>query len=293
MYLHLWLTFLLAGALDQPHVGLRDSVTAFWTHLACNDKASALKYVLEECHNAFIMRRDPVIRSWKIVSVNPKDDGTADVMVSIEGLFPNVPRILTVDRAQRWVLRRGAWKLEVKEATIAEAAKMLGISDQPPKLAGFRVSPNPLRIHFFHSAQTGVVSLENGEDSEAELLDVQYDAQRFEITQRPDKVEAGRIGRLVVRYKGTEEAKDLTSQISLRLRHGGKEEVFQVPVVYNYISEAARGLFGLTREQAQALRRGEKLTPVLQAPKTQPGGQTTPTPREQPAPPAGAGPHPD
>ena len=169
---------------------------------------------------------------------------------------------------------------------------MLGISDKLPKLVGFRVSPKQLRIHFLDSAQTAVVTIENGESSEAELLGVQYDAERFEITKRPEKVDAGKTGRVFLRYKGTEDTKDLTSQISLRLRHGGKEEVFHVPVLYNYISEGARALFGLTQEQAQALRRGEKLKPVLRAPQPGPSGPTTPT-REPPTPPDETGPRSD
>ena len=284
------LILLLAGAPVQSPDELRDTVSAFWTHLAAADKASALKYVQEDCQNAFIMRRDPVIRSWSIVSVDHKEDGTAYVTVAVEGLFPGGPGILTVNQTQHWVASGNSWKLQVKPPTLAAAAKVA--TRKPPELIGFRVSPKQLRFHFLDSAQTAVVNVENGESSEAELLEVRYDVQRFEITKWPQKVDAGKIGRVVVRYKGTEEAKDLTSQISVRVRHGGKEEVFDIPVVYNYISEGARALFGLTPERARALRRGEKLTPVLRAPESGPRGKTI-SPPQPASPPTAADPQPN
>jgi hypothetical protein len=105
-----------------------------------------------------------------------------------------------------------------------------------------------------------------------------FDETRFELVQRPSRIEAGHAADLMLHYKGTENDKNLQSQMSLVLKHGNQEKLFQVPIIYNYLSEGARGLFGLTEEQARNLKRGDKVAPAIKPP-VSPGAQP-PVPKQ-------------
>ncbi len=84
-----------------------------------------------------------------------------------------------------------------------------------------------------------------------------------------DEVASGERGKITIRYVGDEEDKDLTSELRVFLERTSEkagEEVFAVPVLYNYLSPASRALFGLTAAKAKKLKRGDTLRPAVQAP---------------------------
>ncbi len=80
---------------------------------------------------------------------------------------------------------------------------------------------------------------------------------------------SGERGKITLRYLGNEEDKDLSSEIRVFVEGVSEEageEVFTVPVLYNYLSPAARALFGLNAEKAKKFKRGDILRPAVQAP---------------------------
>jgi hypothetical protein len=122
--------------------------------------------------------------------------------------------------------------------------------------------PDALRLHFFSGSQKGTVFIRNGLAESVKVASLSYDEKRFELVESVEVIPARSVGRISVRYRGGETEKGLQSELSLSLRTpDGDEQAYSVPIAYNYISQAALGLFGLTADEAQGLQKSDKLSP--------------------------------
>ena len=175
-----------------------------------------------------------------------------------------------------WVLDGQGWKVKVKRLSGETFQRIYGpekVTKQPLP-AVLQVFPELLKIHFLSNTQRGSIVIRNGLETSAQVLSLDYDHAKFELMEKPTEVKAGEMVKIILRCSSDEIEKDLRSEIKLVLEQGGEEKIFSIPVLYNYLSRGARGLFGLSEEQAGKLKRGEKLTPVIQPPPSKKKEQT-------------------
>ncbi len=267
-------TFILLLALfaaDIPHENeLKQTVSAYWSLMVKGEKSAALKYVLPASQNDFINRIEPKVRSWHYVAAESTGDKEVAVTVEIEAFFKGASPSLgfqKVKKRETWVFEGKAWKLKVEKPSMASVAPLFSAEKkEQPLPRTLQISPAVVRIQFLNKVQHGRIRILNGTDAPADLVSAKVDETRFQILKRPDRVPAGQAADVVLEYKGTENDKNLESQITVVLKQGDQEKLFQVPIIYNYLSDGARGLFGLTEEQAQQLKRGDKVRPVFKQP---------------------------
>jgi hypothetical protein len=257
----LMLTLFSSGV--SVETSLKDTLDAYWSLMAKGDKAGALKYVEEESLNHFISRKEPKIQAWRTAEVKLLSDTEARVAVEIEGLYPGTVGLQKVLKHDTWIrTAESGWKLRVGKASMEKINQLFaGGRRELPEILEIR--PESIRISFIDSSQLGFVFVSNGTAIPAEVLSLKYDEARFELIDAPRVVEPGQRAALKIRYRAIENEKNLRSQITFVLKHGDQEKLYQIPVFYNYLTKADRGLFGLTEEQAQALKHGDKLTPVI------------------------------
>ncbi|RPI28321.1 MAG: hypothetical protein EHM61_05545 [Acidobacteria bacterium] len=278
------MTFILLWSLVSlafPHESeLKETVSAYWNLMAKGEKASALKFVVESCQNDFINRVEPKIQTWRYVSADSVSETEATVTIEMEALFRGAQiasGFQKITKRETWVRDGNSWKLRVTKPSMESLGPLVSGPQKAALPKGLRVTPTVLKIQFLNKSQTGRLRIENGNDLAAQVVSAKFDKTRFELVKWPDRIEPGEVAEIVVRYKGTENDKNLESQLNLVLKEGDQEaKLFQVPVIYNYLSDGARGLFGLTEEQAQKLKRGDKVTPVLKVPPKSPEAGTPP-----------------
>ena len=116
------------------------------------------------------------------------------------------------------------------------------------------VLPSQLKIHFLSRTQTGSIFIRNGFTTPVEVRNLVYD----QVTESPGQVGPGTIGKITLHYQGNQTRKDLRSQISFLLAME-----YSLPVRYNYLSAGARGLLGLSPEQAEKLKREDSPRPRI------------------------------
>jgi len=276
-------TFLLLLAFLAPQIPheteLKDTVTSYWTLMAKGEKAAAMKYVLPSCHNDFVNRVEPKIRSWSLISVEPVSESEAVVKIRMDALFKEAALsagFQTVEKRENWVRDKDSWKLKVAKPSVAAISPLFSGATERHLPKALLISPNLLKIQFLNESQTGRLKIQNGLEAPADLVSVRFDETRFELVDKPSRIEAGKVAELVLKFKGSENDKNLESQITLVLKQQEKEKLYQVPILYNYLSDGARGIFGLTEEQAKNLKRGDKLRPVVKQPET--GANQPPVP---------------
>lgn len=269
-----WVLLLLLLFLSIPEKAqLEKAVAAYWNYLAKQQKNEALELVFAESRNEFILRREPVFRSWKLVSIEPQPEQSglpsAVVTVSIERMMEGSPgRFYDYPVQELWVFDGQSWKVKVKRLSGEAFQRIYGSAKvrEQPLPATLQVLPTLLKIHFLSNTQRGSIVIRNGLETSAQVLSFDYDHEKFELVEKPTEVKPGETAKITLRYSGDEIGKDLQSEVKLLLGQGGEEKAFAIPVVYNYLSSGARGLFGLTEEQARKLKRGDKLTPAIQLP---------------------------
>jgi hypothetical protein len=295
------LALFFSALTDEP--ALRETVAVFWPLMAKGDKAAALKYVEEESLNNFISRKEPKIQNWRVVEVKLQSEMEAQVTVEVEGLYPGMVGLQKVLRHDTWIrTAENGWKLRVGKASMERISRLFEGERATRALPEvLEIRPEAIRISFIDSSQVGFVFVVNGTTVPVELVSVKYDEARFELVEAPRRVEPGQKASFKIRYKAVENEKNLRSQVTFVLKQGNQEKLYQIPVFYNYLTRADRGLFGLTEEQADALKHGERLTPVIGRPgatngrPTKPGNpvpsdpagsqdSSVPAPKEEPAP---------
>ncbi len=255
--------------LAQSASSLETRVSAYWEALSKRDKAAAIEFVAGQSRNAFIQRREPIIQSWKLAGIDRKSPSEAVATVELMRSIPGVPGFHPLRVVETWELEDGQWRVRVRGATPQETLGQFrngGEASRPPVAGELKAVPQTLRIHFLSQSQTGAVRLANGLGVPVEVEQVDFDSTLFRLKTSPTRVEPSAFGAFVLQYIGSEISKDLRSQLRIVTRVQGRERVFEVPIVYNYLSPAARALFGLSPEAAEKLKRGEKLTPALPRP---------------------------
>ena len=249
-----------------------------WNKMGKREKNQALEFVLPESRNHFILRPEPSFRSWRLVKIEPQPEGdglpsaavglpAAAVTVSIDRMVQAVPISFSeVTIVDLWVFDGQSWKVKVRKPGQAIQQIFGSPATEEPLPALLQVLPKLLKIHFLSQIQLGSIVIRNGLETSAQLVSLEYDPARFEVVEKPSRVKAGETAKIVIKYRGDEVEKDLRSEVRLVLEQGGEEKVFPIPVLYNYLSPGARGLFGLTEEKARKLKRGDKVTPVIKLP---------------------------
>lgn len=271
--------------------GLEARVTAYWDFLVAQDKAAAMQFVAPESRNHFINRREPMMLKWELVKVEPVSDSEAWVEVRVDRRIPGVAGVHATEVVERWVRREAAWLVVIPAPALLVAGSPRSL-DEPAerRFAAGEISfaPAVLRIPFFNPRRLGSVYLNNGLDHEVVVRRIELDRERFSVVEAPETIPAGQRRKLVLEYTGDEVPKNLPSTVKLMLQSsGGSERAVEVPMIYNYFSEGARALFGLTREQAEQVRRGDKPVPAVSIPATFENREKVrePRPRQETRPP--------
>lgn len=255
------------GIAPAPQSGLPAelgaAVATYWDYLQKGDKNAALRFVLQEARNAFIKRREPVIKAWKVDAVSPSGEGKYNVTVSVKTLSESGFRELSV--TEPWVLKEGSWSVDVPNYSQA-LRRLWPTAPARPKAGALEVLPTTMAIHFISPTQRGKILIRNGLDRPVRVLGLAYDAKLFEIDEKVEVVPPGESRHLVLRYTGGETRKNLTSRLELTLQNDEKVTSYTIPVTYNLVSAGTRALFGLTTEEAERLERDDSLSPVIKPP---------------------------
>jgi hypothetical protein len=274
MYLPLLLVLFFLPPL-QAADDLEKSVSAYWEHLSRHDKISALEYVHPDSKNAFVNRKEVPFRSWKLENIEPAQDGESVVTVSIERLVPENMTYVSVKFKETWVFDGQSWKIKLGTPPASPLVAVLEASRKkhPIESGVLKILPASVTIPFLAPNQEGAVIIHNGLPEKVEVLRLEYDEERFETKNLPDSVEPDSTASLRIRYKGEETAKNLKSEMVLVVKCSDLERSFHIPIAYNHLSASARSLLGLTPEQAEELRRGDKVRPALKVPQVDEKGQ--------------------
>lgn len=263
-----FLLVLLMTAAAQP-VELEDAVKWYWDYLQARDKNSALEFVAPESRQDFSIRREPFFRSWKLVDIELKSETRASVTVAVDRMVEGAGRFFKTGLAEDWVFDGQTWKVQVKKVSPEDLTRIYNppsadSEENPPE--GLRVLPELVKIEFLSRTQRAAVIIFNGLDQPVEITALELDPERFEIIERSEKINPGGRGKIAIRYTGSENEKELRSRIKFVLKEGdgADEKAIEIPILYNHVSAATRGLFALSDEEVKKLKRGDKLTPVIQ-----------------------------
>ena len=248
-------------------------IYSYWDLLLALDKHSTLQYVESESRNRFIRRREPYFRSWEPIAIETRSETEALVTVRIDRLMEASKSYYKTPVKEIWALGDEGWQVRVPELSSKDLGRLYSSKKEEKsakKLTGeLRLLPQPLKIHFLNQANLGSLFVFNGLSVPVRVTRVEFDEEKFQLEKRVDEVASGERGKITIRYLGDEEDKDLTSEIRVFVEGASEEageEVFTVPVLYNFLSPAARALFGLNAAKAKKFKRGDILRPAVQAP---------------------------
>ncbi len=263
---------LLAASLPQQ-AELEKRIGSYWDLLLAQDKNAALQYVEPESRNRFIQRRTPYFRSWEPMGIEEQSETKALVRVRIDRLMEASRSFYKMPVKEVWVLGDEGWHLQLPQLTSKALGELYsGRKEEKPakKLTGeLRLLPQSLKIHFLNQTNRGSVFLFNGLSVPVQVTRIEYDKEKFILEEKVGEVASGEKAKISIRYLGDEEDKDLTSELRVFVEGGSEEgggEMFDVPVLYNHLSPAARALFGLNEARAKELERGDPFRPTVQAP---------------------------
>ncbi|HSR49482.1 MAG TPA: hypothetical protein VLV83_01565 [Acidobacteriota bacterium] len=240
---------------------LLQAVASYWEHLRKGDRDEALQWVDRESWKAFLSQVQPPLRDWRLEDVEPLAEGGCRVSVVTPRDLPAGTFERTV--RQHWVRNDEGWKVHIDDRAARLRDSYRSTGPPEPQQGRLEVLPRLLKIHFLSAASQGVLIILNGLEEEQILQRVEMDARRFEIVESPQAIGAGESARLVVRYVGEEVSKELRSRLHLHFASG---QVIAVEILYNHLSPGTRALMGLSPEEAEKLRRGEKVTPAIKVP---------------------------
>ena len=268
-------TFLLLAALliqtappsGQPE-GLESAVEAYWDHLMRHQKSQAMAFVRPESLSHFLARQAPPFRSWELAGIEPRQGGGYRVTVVADRLIQD--GFYNWKVREDWFLTQDGWQVRFEDQ--AAKRRMIWQQHSPlqPDEGVLEVRPAALRLHFLSVSQTGTVWVRNGLPEAVEVVAIEYDRERFELLESVEKIPAGSVAKIRLRYRAEESEKGLESELNLKLRNSGNgETAYRIPITYNVISRAARGLLGLTPAAAQELKNGDQVAPRRAIP---PGG---------------------
>ena len=197
---------------------LRNHLTAYWDSLQKQDRNSALESATQATRNHFLLRREPLFRAWKLLSIEAVALDRAQVTVQIDRWMEGIQRFHAATVQEKWVLKQNRWQVMVQPP--ADFSSTMRRSQPPPKRplpSTLQVLPSLVKIHFLDGPQMGRLVIANGTSSAARLLSLDYDRDRFKVLQQPDQVAPQQSALVLLHYQGEETQKELTSQISLVL----------------------------------------------------------------------------
>ena len=275
IWLPLYLSLFSSPGVDPE---LEKAVQTYWDLLQKGDKAGALRYVAPEGQNLFLNRRTNPFRSWELDRIEPRSPDEALVTVKVQQMLLPAGVYYPVPLREVWVRQQDGWRIRIRPPSPEQIKRALagGAPPRPrgPKPGTLKVLPKQVKIHFLDRTQRGTVRIRNGLSETVHVSRFDYDKTRFELLESGDSVAAGQELRLVFRYTGNESEKPLKSEFRLILKRrdgdDSKEELFTVPVLYNYVSPGAKALLGLNQKKLDQLRRGETVKPVLPSPASPP-----------------------
>lgn len=261
------LTLNLSAGTD-PEADLRASVSAYWEALQKRDLYEALQHVAPDSRNRFIQRKQDRIRDWGVEGIEFVDENRARVSLSVERFLEPTRTFHRVKHAEVWVLDQGRWQVQVPQVSSVDVTRMLTGASRtrsPRELPEtIQIVPRRIEMPFLNPVQMGSVLIRNGLGTAVRVAEVEFDADRFELTRQVETVEPGQEGRLTLRYLGDEEEKDLTSTLRFQLHYGEEAVPVEIPVVYNHVNRTTRIFFGLSDEDVRNLKRGDPLRPRIQ-----------------------------
>ena len=266
-----FMTLLLAVGSWQPAPPeeLAARVRLYWDALLERDKAAALELVATDARNNFIHRRESMVREWTLQSIEMKSASEALVTVLLNRVIDGLDMGKS-SFSENWVVQDQQWKVDVvlaDPAAIFRSLTSAGPEPDPKPLSGeVRVVPPTLKIWFLSTRQEGRVQVRNERPEVLSVISVDYDAELFKLTAAPEILESGEQAELKIGYLGEEIKKNLPSKLVLNLEYQGQPESIEIEVVYNFFSDGSRGLFGLTKEEADKLPRGVVPRPAIKLP---------------------------
>ncbi len=275
--------FFLLGVDTPPPPELAAAVKDYWSLMAKPDKFGALKHVLKGSENNFIASHASSIRSWKLSQVQMRSATEAEVVVETVAWSPGTLSFHTREARHTWIHDGIAWKVRIpRPQPRSDPALPSGGSEKRPLKPELRVSPQTIKIPFLNTVQKIRITIANGTAKPARLEKVQLDEEKFKLTDRPTVVEPRESVLMTLHYTGNEIAKDLKSELTLIFVQEDREQVFRLPIIYNYLSPQTRKFFGLSDKAAERLKRGDKPTPVVKPPGTR-NAKPAPRPLQPPA----------
>lgn len=263
------LFFLLMAPTVPQRADLEKSVTRYWDALQKGDKASALELVVSESRNDFIRRQDPPIRSWRLLSVEAEGPDQALVSVRVSRMIRGMTGFFDQTVAETWVFDGKDWKVRLAHLGAKSVKRLFSPSPSAstvPLEEGLRILPKEVHISFLNPSQKGPIVIRNGTKDTVRVEKVAVDQKKFQRLDSISEVPPQGQALIEIKYTGSELAKDLKSSVEVVLRQGEKEESYTIPILYNYLSPATRALFGLTPEQAEKLKHGDRLVPAIKPP---------------------------
>lgn len=238
---------------------LEKAVQSYWDHLLRGEKIEALALVAPESQANFLARHEPPFRSWSLQALE-RSDGRATVTVVVKRLIQD--GFYNWKVSEDWTLGEEGWRVMV--ANQGGARKKLWQMHRPvePVEGVLDLRPSKVRMHFFSGSQSATVWVRNGLPEAVEVTGLEYDRERFVLEgESTRQIDAMSAAGFKLRYQGDETAKWLKSELALKVRTStGEESVLTVPITYNVVSPAARALLGLSRSEADQLKKKDKVT---------------------------------
>ncbi len=261
---------LITGAWQlDPLKALFVRVGLYWDALVERDKATALEFVEPASRNNFILRRESIMQEWTLQSIEMKSESRARVTVLVDREINGIV-FGKAGFSEDWILQGPQWMVSVPKVDQTEVFKQLTRnaenSDPEPLSGEVRVVPPDLKIWFLSPRQDGMVRVRNERQAVLSVTSIEYDASLFRLVAAPEVLQSGEQAELRIEYLGDEIKKNLPGKLVLNLDYGGQPEAIEIEVLYNFFSDSSRGLFGLTKEEADKLPRGAVPRPVLKFP---------------------------
>lgn len=212
---------------------LEDCVTAYWKALEQRDKVSALGYVYPDDLNNFLLRAEAPFLNWTLREIEASGE-EATVSSTFERIVAGSR--LTQQFKETWVKTDRGWKVRVPKPQhiadrIMETARKLKARELPRELS---VVPATVRFYAIVPNQPATISIRNGLDSPAHLIEFHYDENHIEVLESTERIEPGETGLIRLRFKGGVDELNQETSVRLTLEQDLEKREFELPLIYNY-----------------------------------------------------------
>jgi hypothetical protein len=264
--LFLWLTSIaLAPTAGTP---LAERVTSYWKAMAQGRLTEASELVDPAARDRFLNRRTLPVVGWKIDAIR---QSRTEARVTLNVKFGSIGGVgLVPGRVeQSWKRIQDDWYLEVPAATPSQLNRWLYGSVGPARVRSGTLSaqPSALTLHFLNPVQRGRVTLSNGLGEKVILQSCSASTGSLSVHPGFRELAPGQSAFLTVEVEGKEDEKNRSATIRCLFWGENRTIPVEVPVLFNYISAEEKAFFGLTEEQAQKLRHGDKVEATVHPPR--------------------------